>query len=335
MEAALRYYSCNQSSVQQQALIDRLRGDSGFCDVCQACQQNMTVTHANIKSFTLETDEQIRQMKEARHELNCGHCRQSSMQQGIGLLQVEDLDGLSCEAGNKTLNIYAVDRDSNVHLAKSMGLDESSPYTVIVSLKEELIYSSNDLTLSQFIGTYHERPSTLHRLRVSKPLFDGKESDSSIEEINGQNFESKVMNSKVNIVLLYRTTACAFCAAASPVTQVFHSVHRILKSLLHIKFVAVDANFNDLPWHFTALSVPTVLFFPKESKSETRVFPSKKPLTTLNVLNFVIANLNRKERLELAAQSCVDPDCNAWLLQLQQEILQPSDDDRSQQRDEL
>merc|ERR1712154_624652 len=71
-----------------------------------------------------------------------------------------------------------------------------------------------------------------------------------------------------------------------------------------IKFVTVDAAHNDLPWEFTALSVPTVLFFPAEkgtnrSKSDTRVFPSAKPLTTSNLLNFVLANLSPQERSHL------------------------------------
>ena len=74
-----------------------------------------------------------------------------------------------------------------------------------------------------------------------------------------------------------------------------------------IKFVTIDAAHNDLPWEFTALSVPTVLFFPAssgnvaESKSDTRVFPSSKTLTTSNLLNFVLANLSPQDRLEFVS----------------------------------
>ena len=148
---------------------------------------------------------------------------------------------------------------------------------------------------------------------------------SHIEEITGQNFHETVMDKELNVVLLYQTKSCAFCTAASSAAAAFHSVMRIVTGgggsgdhspgskkrpngiQSKIKFVTIDAAHNDLPWEFTALSVPTVLFFPAssgnvaESKSDTRVFPSSKTLTTSNLLNFVLANLSPQDRLEFVS----------------------------------
>ena len=122
------------------------------------------------------------------------------------------------------------------------------------------------------------------------------------------------MDKELNVVLLYQTKSCAFCTAASSAAASFHSVMRIVtggqkrstRVQSKIKFVTIDAAHNDLPWEFTALSVPTVLFFPASgnnvvSKSDTRVFPSSKTLTTSNLLNFVLANLSPQDRLDFVS----------------------------------
>ena len=84
----------------------------------------------------------------------------------------------------------------------------------------------------------------------------------------------------------------------------------------NVSFVTIDAAENDLPLQFTALSVPTILFFPavKTSnnkttffdRSDTRVFPANKPLTVTNLLNFIIVNLPHSSRTQLALNFCDD-----------------------------
>ena len=84
-------------------------------------------------------------------------------------------------------------------------------------------------------------------------------------------------------------------------------------------FITIDASENDLPWQFTALSVPTVLFFPAVrnstrsvgttnkwtlDRSETRAFPANKPFTTVNLLNFILVNLPLSSRTQVALDLC-------------------------------
>ena len=83
-----------------------------------------------------------------------------------------------------------------------------------------------------------------------------------------------------------------------------------------ITFVTIDAAENDLPWQFTALSVPTILFFPAVKnlnnettfldRSDTRVFPANKPLTVTNLLNFILVNLPHSSRTHLVLNLCDD-----------------------------
>lgn len=49
---------------------------------------------------------------------------------------------------------------------------------------------------------------------------------------------------------------------------------------------------------------PSLLLFPQHSKTESRKFPSKMPITVNNVLGFVLANLNRSKRLLGLLRAC-------------------------------
>ena len=71
------------------------------------------------------------------------------------------------------------------------------------------------------------------------------------------------------VVVLYTGESCAFCQVAS---HVFQTLKGLISSDL-VEFVSVDASANDLPWAFTALAVPSVLYFHPNSGSST----SSKP----------------------------------------------------------
>ncbi len=112
------------------------------------------------------------------------------------------------------------------------------------------------------------------------------------------------------VVLLYTSESCAFCQVAS---HVFYTLKRLIPADL-VEFVSVDASANDLPWAFTALAVPSVLYFhPTSLKSsnillETRAFPMAKELSVPNLLSFIVANLEGQTRVKLALSICGD-DC--------------------------
>ena len=78
----------------------------------------------------------------------------------------------------------------------------------------------------------------------------------------------KAVNEKTHfpVVVLYTGESCAFCQVAS---HVFQTLKGLISSEL-VEFVSVDASANDLPWAFTALAVPSVLYFHPSSSTSSK-----------------------------------------------------------------
>jgi len=121
-----------------------------------------------------------------------------------------------------------------------------------------------------------------------------------VEEVTRDNFYRSVIVSNSSTVLFYSSTFCTYCSVAS---FVFHTVARLLADV-GLQFKIVDASKNDLPWQYTALAYPSVLFFPRLRSENSRVFPTHKELNTTNLLAFIVSNLKPVERLRLALKSC-------------------------------
>ena len=140
---------------------------------------------------------------------------------------------------------------------------------VIVSPHEEIIYEMNSnleyikspLTLGQsisrFVNIFHKNPSQLIPLRRSKKILydiggskidtkgtkshnsdiiskdscDTSNEVSCIKEINGETFNRFVMeeSSSKNVILLYKSSECAFCTGGSSAAHVFHTVSRLFR----------------------------------------------------------------------------------------------------------
>ena len=111
---------------------------------------------------------------------------------------------------------------------------------------------------------------------------------------------------------------------------------------INITFVTIDAAENDLPTQFTALSIPTILFFPAvksqnnktafTDRSDTRVFPADKQLTVTNLLNFIIVNLPHSSRTQLALNFCDDKCIENSKAVIQQQI---DDENSDAMKDDL
>ena len=176
------------------------------------------------------------------------------------------IDGLGC-IDNKTLNFYALDMKTQTALANKIGLkigvneQHQEPKFVITSPNDEVVYEMtsnlNDpkrqLTLgqsiSEFVSIFHNNPSQLAPLRISKNLnenlsrsnshsdipsnndCDKHDSMSCVKEINGETFNRFILEDlrNKNVILLYKTASCAFCTAASTAAQVFHTVNRLFR----------------------------------------------------------------------------------------------------------
>jgi len=240
------------------------------------------------------------------------------------------------------------------------------PKAVIISLNDDKIFAMDQElsspNLENFVRTFHgdsrEQPKveseaeagtatgaateatrgSLRQLKLSKAISEqqkaeaanAKTSMTSIEEIHAGNFAERLMRSprSVPVVVLYTGESCAFCQVAS---HVFQTLKGLISSDL-VEFVSVDASANDLPWAFTALAVPSVLYFHPNSGSstsskpkaqqdqagatasifaeagETRAFPMSKRLSVPNLLSFIVANLDGETRVRLALSICGD-DC--------------------------
>lgn len=246
-----------------------------------------------------------------------------------------DLDGLGCE-DNKTLNFYTLDETTQSFLAQSLGVDLSEntePAMILVSPELESSFKMesnfNLETISQFVLQFHRQGDSLQRIQRSEipnESLDIAENGEIqvIPRVNTNNFDKLVLNSSQNVVLFYTSPSCGFC---SSISHIFHTVRALLIDVIRddIVFYTVNAMSNDLPWSFTALSVPSILFFPVDNKSETRVFPSERNINVPNLLSFVIANLPAPSRLKVSVAFCDDQCLQNSHNQLQERLRNAQD----------
>ena len=239
------------------------------------------------------------------------------------------LTGLSC-IDNRTLNFFTIDYNAQIGLAQSLGLDHEAVNVLIVNPARETYYlMEEDFTienLSKFIEKFHRQPDSLEAAKLSRGYLStkfssnfashrfSKENSSTTSRLNELSRESflKVDRTKP-LLLLYVAPSCGFCAAAS---RAFHSVQKFFTlqktSEPIIQFSTIKTSSNDLPWSFTAFTTPSVIFVPAGSDSsqrfhsESRVFPSIKPLNVTNLLNFIIANLPNDMRINVS-ESLTEP----------------------------
>jgi len=220
------------------------------------------------------------------------------------------ISGLGCN-NNRTLRMYRVDSEEYLTLLTKLGLESKAlPLPLIINTAEESVYLPNSFREDRFVPDMKRLLVDWHEGRLTgKPGYRStkdrypvsKGSDSSvIHEISAATF-FEATSSNNDVVLFYTSRFCTHCTAAS---YVFHSVQLYLQNLHNVRFMQVDAADNDLNWEFTALTYPTVLFFPKHRSAESRVFPSHQPLNLINLLSFVVANLKPVPRLQLALQHC-------------------------------
>lgn len=73
---------------------------------------------------------------------------------------------------------------------------------------------------------------------------------------------------------------------------------------LHLKFIQIDGDKNDLSWFYTMNKFPSLIIFPGENKSESRIFPATFKVNLKNILGFILSNLNRPTRFYAMLLSC-------------------------------
>lgn len=119
--------------------------------------------------------------------------------------------GLGCR-DNRTLNLYVLDLVTQWSLVQKLGL-AFEPKAVIVSLQDDKIFVMEEelssWSLAKFVRTFHEDPESLKLLKLSSST-----SSEAIEEINADNFASKLLS--------FRTEPGMLLSAFKPLSLRFH-----------------------------------------------------------------------------------------------------------------
>lgn len=124
-----------------------------------------------------------------------------------------------------------------------------------------------------------------------------------VREINSHNFNHVVINSNKTVVVHFYSAQCAFCSVLS---QHLLIISKMLQHQPLLEFIRIDGDKNDLRWEYTMDSFPTLIIFPNQRKSESRVFARSLPITVPNVLGFILSNISPPERLYATTLICND-----------------------------
>ncbi|XP_030635780.1 thioredoxin domain-containing protein 11 isoform X3 [Chanos chanos] len=203
---------------------------------------------------------------------------------------LDALTGLRCRT-NKTLRFYLL--DSNLHwtLARRLGAEgnvSEHAFATIVNLRDETHYVLNQTdslrdSLEYFIRNFSSPHSVLPRHLVGRTQLQPPQS--LIQEMTTHTFLPTVMDPEKDVLVLYYSRWCGFCAVWNHVllqmSQLFHST-----SFLTIS--RVNVALNDLPWEFMVDHVPTLLLFPRHRKQMSVKFPENTPITLPNLVRFVL-----------------------------------------------
>ncbi|XP_041431961.1 thioredoxin domain-containing protein 11 isoform X2 [Xenopus laevis] len=217
------------------------------------------------------------------------------------------ITGLSCRT-NKTLNLYLLDSNLSWIYAERLGAAGSASgkeFAAIVDLKEEVHYILNHWqplikpNLEAFIQNYSKVYSPLQRHLVgdSPPHVSSQQ---LITEVTSSTFYPVVLESKKDVLLVYYTTWCGFCAALN------HVFIRLAQLLATDSLIVTRINIahNDLPWQFMVDRVPTILLFPQNRKDHSVKYPEDQQITLPNLLKFILKHASLPSTASDPPSSC-------------------------------
>ncbi|XP_071426876.1 thioredoxin domain-containing protein 11 [Pithys albifrons albifrons] len=202
-----------------------------------------------------------------------------------------NITGLSCRT-NKTLNLYLLDSNLFWIYAERLGASRSThlkEFAAIVDMKEEVHYvldqnqSLVGPVLENFIKNFSVLYSPLKRHLVDDPSVHFPEQH-VITEVTTHTFHDTVFVSEKNVLLLYYSQWCGFCASLN---HIFIQLARLLPPD-NFTVARIDVTRNDLPWEFMTDRLPTILFFPHQRKQQSVKFPEDFSVNLPNLLKFIL-----------------------------------------------
>ncbi|XP_056390106.1 thioredoxin domain-containing protein 11 [Hyla sarda] len=204
-------------------------------------------------------------------------------------LNNDSITGLRCRT-NKTLNMYLLDSNLSWLYAERLGASSQEKiFAAIIDLKEEIHYiidQSQPLigpTLEVFIQNFSRVYSPLRRHLASEPALTTLR-PLLITEVTTSTFHRVVLDSRKDVLLLFYTTWCGFCATLN------HIFIRLTQLLATDSLIVARINIaqNDLPWEFMVERVPTIMFFPQNRKENSVKYPEDEQITVSNLLRFIL-----------------------------------------------
>ncbi|XP_040570121.1 uncharacterized protein [Lepeophtheirus salmonis] len=224
------------------------------------------------------------------------------------------LELLEIHPGNKSLNFYFLNADTNVHIMNNLGLNAKDNQILIENMisqnRWKLDSPLSTQSLFQFIWDFHYRQDFLKHFRKSKNVLETcyQSNQSCIQEISSSNFDEVVIKSaKTHVVVLHQTISCYFCAAAR---RSLHEVKRFIDPVYfedpssRVIFVTIDGSQNDLPMEHTAPVYPALVFYPAGDKSKSKVYPLGEAFLSENIKKFIIGNMTPDEIIRVEAHWC-------------------------------
>jgi len=227
------------------------------------------------------------------------------------LYNTSDVLNSACLANN-SVTFLALDSNRHYHTAKIFGINlnhyRDRTAVLIYDMKSEMVHAlpkSSHVTkdtMAKLLGDFLENRAKRH-LRSSADreinfhLYDGKgkgEETINIETLNSANFKDAVFNNTENVVVYFYTPFCAYCQV---IAHVMLSVARLMRNVKDLKFYRLNGSENDLSWHLTIQTYPTIIIFPAKKKAESHVFPHDVELSSSNLSQFILSNLLLETRL--------------------------------------
>ncbi|KAJ4443908.1 hypothetical protein ANN_05695 [Periplaneta americana] len=220
--------------------------------------------------------------------------------------------GLACNT-NKTMSLIAMDSLQFHQFAEGLGIDvlarrdktavvifnvlQESSYVLDTEFSKgavlEFITNYTDGLLNRSLRSSSGPPHGALNHYPEQNVEDCQEGQVvCIPELNSDSFHRVVMAQNKAVVVLYHSPYCTFCHGIS---HIYLTAARYFRAVRNLTFARIDGENNDLPWEFTMHHYPTILFFPAQRKSESRVFPRNLPITVPNMVNFVLSNLDPEE----------------------------------------
>jgi len=220
--------------------------------------------------------------------------REKSIMQQRMNFSSHDFIGLRCKT-NRSVNFFYLDLDLHRTMLRGLGINGdyfgtslNHPILAIVDLKNEATFvmkESPSITHKSMVNyiTNFTNGKLQRHLRSSGHNIKNRRT-SCISEVTSSTFEKTVLDESKDVFLLYYAPWCGYC---KPAQRAFLELARRFERVDTLQFARIDADLNELPYHYTVAGFPTFILFPMDRKSHSWVYPEDEPLRPKEMASFL------------------------------------------------